>query len=495
MAEIHANSESPRGDADAGMAEQPIEAKTETPVVRKTRLKHLEGVIRRGMQTFIEVGEALAEIRDDNLYELDYESFDDYCLAEFGWGKRNGDRQIRAARAAKQLGPHGLEIPNEAQAREMAKLAHDPEAAARVWKEVGEANGGKHPAKALQRAIEREKEIPPLQGYPPRQGGVARPPVRQFGGKWRMARSIVALFPEHRVYVEPYMGSAAIFLTKASVPVEIINDIDKEAVNLFKVIREHREELERVVRDTPYSEAEFDLAATLEDDARNLGEIERARRFLVRSHQGVLRQQGKASFSVSPGATSREMVKLWNELPKHFEAAKKRLKGARILNREALDVARDYNAPDVLVYCDPPYLTSTRTPEQYRHEMPNDPEHEKLMDALIKHKGMVFLSGYASDEYDSTLKGWESKVLRGYSSRGLRKETVWMNPLAAAGVRAAAERAAKREAEEKKASQAPMGMGMVYRPPSEAIPESEAPEVAAVFGALLEGWRGGKGED
>lgn len=190
-------------------------------------------------------------------------------------------------------------------------------------------------------------------------------------------------------------------------------------VNFFEVVRDHPNELRRMVTGTPYSEKEFRKSASLEANAEHLGKTERARLFLVRSHQGVLRQQGKPSFSVAPGEKSRNSVSIWNRLPKHFGAAHARPKDARILNRDALGVIREWNAADVLLYVDPPYLSSTRTPEQYRHEM-NYPDHEEMMDALMAHRGPVFLSGYASAGYDSKLVGWPSRKLRGYSSRGAR---------------------------------------------------------------------------
>lgn len=71
-----------------------------------------------------------------------------------------------------------------------------------------------------------------------------------------------------------------------------------------------------------------------------------------------------------------------------------------------------------------------------------------------------------------------------------------MNAKAAAGARAAEERAA-REAKEAAARKAPAaGVGMAYQPPTVSPEPPEAPEVAAVFGTLLEGWRseaGGEG--
>ncbi len=138
-----------------------LEIITKTDAERRERLRHLEGVIRRGMQTFIEVGAALEEIRSKKLYVPDYDGFEDYCQAEFGWTRRYADRNIRAARTAATLRPFGLDFENEAQAREMSRLAEDTEAAGRVWREVGEANGGKHPSTVLREAIDRELGLVP----------------------------------------------------------------------------------------------------------------------------------------------------------------------------------------------------------------------------------------------------------------------------------------------------------------------------------------------
>ena len=61
------------------------------------RLTDLEAVVERGQQTFKEVGEALAEIRDSELYKQTHWTFDDYCKDQWGWTKQNASLLIRAS--------------------------------------------------------------------------------------------------------------------------------------------------------------------------------------------------------------------------------------------------------------------------------------------------------------------------------------------------------------------------------------------------------------
>lgn len=74
---------------------QPITA------IETNRLKQLEKIIKAGEKTFIEVGDALTEIRDKKLYRAEHGTFEKYCERVWGWTRKNAYQLIAAAPVAK----------------------------------------------------------------------------------------------------------------------------------------------------------------------------------------------------------------------------------------------------------------------------------------------------------------------------------------------------------------------------------------------------------
>ena len=104
-----------------------------------------------------------------------------------------------------------------------------------------------------------------------------------------------------------------------------------------------------------------------------------------------------------------------------------RLRGVQIENRPAIEVIKRFNFEDVLIYCDPPYLLSTRCRKQYRHEM-SEADHIELLETLLKHRGPVVISGYASELYDDILKDWYREERIAYAQNAKqRREIIWHN--------------------------------------------------------------------
>ncbi len=107
-------------------------------------LKRCESQIKRGWDTFIEVGRALAKIQKDQLYRADYRTFESYCKERWQYAKSHAYRLIGAAEVIEHLSPIGdkTTLPlNESQVRPLIGLPKELQVQA--WKNALEKGGDK----------------------------------------------------------------------------------------------------------------------------------------------------------------------------------------------------------------------------------------------------------------------------------------------------------------------------------------------------------------
>mgnify|MGYP003658419798 FL=1 len=114
-----------------------------------TELERCESIILAGSDAFVAVGDALGRIRDSRLYRETHATFEAYCQEVWGWGRRYVNLTIQSSTVVRDL-PDGLGtiVPNEAAARELAKL--EPERRAEVLKAA--SADGAPTAKAIKAA-------------------------------------------------------------------------------------------------------------------------------------------------------------------------------------------------------------------------------------------------------------------------------------------------------------------------------------------------------
>lgn len=260
-----------------------------------------------------------------------------------------------------------------------------------------------------------------------------RPVLRWHGGKWLLAPWILANLPEHRIYCEPFCGAASVLLRKERSYSELINDLDGEVVNVFRVMQnpDSAGELERLLRLTPFARAEFARAYR---PARN--PIERARRTIVRSFMGfgsaAHNPEHKTGFRNNANRSGTVPAHDWMNYPAQLAFFLERLQGVVVENRPALSIIPWIDSPETLFYVDPPYPLGTRYNKEktrcYSHEM-SDEQHRELADVLKSVKGKVVLSGYPCDLYDRELYPDWRRVERSHLADGARKriEVLWMN--------------------------------------------------------------------
>lgn len=275
------------------------------------------------------------------------------------------------------------------------------------------------------------------------------PAIRYHGGKFRLAPWVLSFFPEHVRYVEPFGGGAGVLLQKKRSYAEVYNDLDGDIVNFFRVLRDP-EKCARLIEActlTPFARQEFELAfedgLVVDGEPPELDDVERARRIAVRASMGfgsAGASKNVTGFRVDTRRSYGTAQHIWQRYPATLAAIGERLTGVLIENRPAVEVLAQHDGEEVLHYCDPPYVLSTRDVRAsravrrgqgyYRHEM-SDEDHVALLLYLNTLKGMVVVSGYANPIYDQHLRGWEkhTTLSRISSGRGAdtREESLWMN--------------------------------------------------------------------
>lgn len=175
-------------------------------------------------------------------------------------------------------------------------------------------------------------------------------PLPYIGGKTRLASQIIALFPKHTTYVEAFAGGAQVLFRKEPSPVEVLNDLDNEVTNFYRVCQAHYEELNRYLRFTVASRQWFSILKAT--DPAGLTDIQRAARFLYlqKNAFGGLVVRQNFHYGVTQQSNFNPL-----RVPDAIAAAHKRLANVQIESLPYHDVIERYDRPSTLFFLDPPY--------------------------------------------------------------------------------------------------------------------------------------------
>ncbi len=216
-------------------------------------------------------------------------------------------------------------------------------------------------------------------------------------------------------------------MTKPKDVLETINDVDGRLVNLFRVMREEPEKLQYLIMHTLYSREEYLLSQEVSPES-----VEDARRMMIRLWFGV---GGKTvsvpGFRKNISCNGPYNTYEWNDMYNRIGIAAARLKDAQIESMDAVDLIEQHNDSDTLIYCDPPYVSSSLVDKHYQYDFSID-DHCRLLRAIKKHSGPVMISGYYSELYAKELSDWsqitqKTKVGITTEKKSDRTEIVWCN--------------------------------------------------------------------
>lgn len=208
------------------------------------------------------------------------------------------------------------------------------------------------------------------------------PIIPWMGGKRRLAKHLLPKFPEHQCYVELFAGGAALFFMREQrAQCEVVNDINGELINLYRVVQHHFDEFTRQFNYTLSSREVFTrLRAT---PPELLTDIQRAARFFYLQHNAF---GGKTTGQTFGTATTD---KAWNatQIAEQLQAAQQRLGGVFIENEPWQRCVKRYDRPHTFFYADPPYWQTTGYERGFDWT-----EYEQLAQTMRTMQGKMMLS-------------------------------------------------------------------------------------------------------
>lgn len=208
------------------------------------------------------------------------------------------------------------------------------------------------------------------------------PIIPWIGGKRRLAKHILPRFPEHTCYVEPFAGAAALFFLKDPVKAEVLNDINGDLVNLYRVVQSHLEEFLRQFRWVGASRQAFEWAKMTPPET--LTDIQRAARFYYLQR---LAFGGKVESRTFGTATTSGPRLNRTRIEEELSAAHGRLSQTTVEHLPWQTCIDRYDRPHTLFYCDPPYWQT----EGYGVEFGLEQYH-LLAEAARRIKGRMIIS-------------------------------------------------------------------------------------------------------
>lgn len=180
--------------------------------------------------------------------------------------------------------------------------------------------------------------------------------LRRLGNKKRIAQEIIKYFPEHKIYIEPFFGAGGMFFTKPKAKYNIVNDLDSDVFNLFQVVINQKEELEKAFYMMP---VHSDLLEYWKKH-KETEPIKKAIRFLLLSNFTF---NGGGASIVFGASTASQGFK--TDFNKNVDTCFNILFNVQFLNKDfrrffksiMLD-NRSLEKEKVFTYCDPPYIST-----------------------------------------------------------------------------------------------------------------------------------------
>lgn len=241
-----------------------------------------------------------------------------------------------------------------------------------------------------------------------------QPMISRVGGKTKIANQIISLMPDHKTYAEVFVGGGSVYFRKPLVEVNVINDKDKDIIDIYRDMRE-------VGLDTKKMKfkASRHSFEKLKKEKKFVSKKERLFRniYLSKFSYAGNRQSywGEKESVRKVGTQHGEVIK------RNAERYIAKLKKTHILNKDFSKVIQEYDSPDTLFYLDPPYSPKV---SRWGYNVPHVSP-EEVYNAVKNIKGKFILSYDNSEIIRKTFKNFHIKKIKTtYELSGTRQPDV-----------------------------------------------------------------------
>jgi len=205
--------------------------------------------------------------------------------------------------------------------------------------------------------------------------------ISRQGGKARLYKYLIPMFPKHTHYAEVFGGAGWCLINKPEVCIEIFNDIDTNLINLFRVLRDFPGEFVNRYRYELVSRKSFDEYKKIEFN--KLPPIDRAVAWYYVYYNSFVGDM--STFILRKYQTNPN--RFISRLPKLVENFANRFTNVIIEDIDFRDFFKKYNTKDFFFYLDPPYYGTAG------YEVPFvEQDHIDLSNCLQTFKGRFLLT-------------------------------------------------------------------------------------------------------
>lgn len=250
-------------------------------------------------------------------------------------------------------------------------------------------------------------------------------PISYYGGKQTMLKHIIPLIPKHTVYTEAFAGGCAVLFGKEPSDCEVINDLNKELINFYRVAQTQYEALKAEVDASLHSRDMHTHAKHIMTHPQFFTPVQRAWAVWIGSKLGFASMLD-GTFGYDRSGTTT--LKLFNARDNFTDIICGRLKKVIIESENGLNVIQRYDCPEAFHFVDPPYVNSDcghyigMFNEQHLHE---------LLTVLSKVQGKFMLTMFPHktiqefvDEHGWKIHTIERQITASKESR--RRQEEWM---------------------------------------------------------------------